>query len=210
MKILNLFAGIGGNRNPWGNNHQITAIENDEKIAKLYRKRFPNDIIIIDNAYDYCEKYFEEFDFIWASPPCPTHSKLNTMRKAHGLRNTLPDLRLYSLILFLQKWYYGKWVVENVVPYYLPLIKPTVELKRHLFWANQYIIKKEFPSRYTVHDQSGIKELAIEYNIDLSLFDGITLESIKKRQILRNCVREDVSLYIFNTLRKKPNQKTLL
>ena len=34
MKILNLYAGIGGNRLLWGNDHDITAIEYNLEIAK--------------------------------------------------------------------------------------------------------------------------------------------------------------------------------
>jgi DNA (cytosine-5)-methyltransferase 1 len=40
MKILNLYAGIGGNRKLWGNTHSITAVEFDEEIAKLIKIGF--------------------------------------------------------------------------------------------------------------------------------------------------------------------------
>lgn len=40
MKILNLYAGIGGNRKLWGNEHDITAIEYDENIAKFIKRIF--------------------------------------------------------------------------------------------------------------------------------------------------------------------------
>ena len=43
MKILNLYAGIGGNRKLWGNNHEIVAVENDINIAKIYKDFYPND-----------------------------------------------------------------------------------------------------------------------------------------------------------------------
>ncbi len=46
MKILNLYAGIGGNRAIWGNNHEITAVELDPEIAKAYLDRFPSDTVI--------------------------------------------------------------------------------------------------------------------------------------------------------------------
>lgn len=35
MKILNLYAGIGGNRKKWGDDHEITAVELDEEIAAI-------------------------------------------------------------------------------------------------------------------------------------------------------------------------------
>ena len=47
MRILNLYAGIGGNRKLWGNDHQVTAIELEEDIANVYKQNFPNDNVII-------------------------------------------------------------------------------------------------------------------------------------------------------------------
>ncbi len=43
MKILNLYTGIGGNRKLWGDKHEITAVEIDLKIAKIYQNFFPKD-----------------------------------------------------------------------------------------------------------------------------------------------------------------------
>lgn len=67
MKILNLYAGIGGNRKLWGNNYEITAIELDEKIAAVYKELYPNDNVIVADAHTYLLKHFREFDFIWSS-----------------------------------------------------------------------------------------------------------------------------------------------
>ena len=76
MKILNLYAGIGGNRKLWGNDHEVTAIEYDNNIAKIYQENFPNDIVIVTDAHQYLLEHFREYDFIWSSPPCPSHSKV--------------------------------------------------------------------------------------------------------------------------------------
>lgn len=46
MKILNLYAGIGGNRKLWGDEHEIVAVENEPAIAKIYQDFFPNDKVI--------------------------------------------------------------------------------------------------------------------------------------------------------------------
>ena len=49
MKILNLYACLGGNRYKWdevAEDLEITAIELDEELAKLYQERFPNDKVI--------------------------------------------------------------------------------------------------------------------------------------------------------------------
>lgn len=79
MKILNLYAGLGGNRKLWGNDHEVTAVELDPEVARIYQSNFPNDTVIVGDAHDYLLKNFESFDFIWASPPCPSHSKMNTI-----------------------------------------------------------------------------------------------------------------------------------
>ena len=76
MKILNLYVGIGGNRKLWGNEHQITAVEIDPKIAAIYQEFFPNDEVIVADAHEYLLKHYKEFDFIWSSPPCPSHSHI--------------------------------------------------------------------------------------------------------------------------------------
>jgi len=136
MKILNLFAGIGGNRTLWGNEHEITAIEYDQKIAILYQKEFPNDEIIIGDAYEYFLKYFKDFDLIWASPPCQSHSRLVRTNISQGQGIKYPDLRLYELIIFCQNFCKSFYIIENIIPYYKPLIRPTIKLGRHLIWTN--------------------------------------------------------------------------
>ncbi len=135
MKILNLFAGIGGNRTLWEDEHEITAIEDNTDIAMEYRKRFPNDIIYIRDAYKFLEKAYKDFDFIWASPPCTTHTQLCRFHKS----KKLPDFRLYSIIVFLRTWCKSFWCVENVIPYYHAIIKPTAKVGRHFIWSNYHI-----------------------------------------------------------------------
>ena len=49
MKVLNLYAGIGGNRKLW-ENVDVTAIEINPKIGNIYRDFFPNDKYIIQMA----------------------------------------------------------------------------------------------------------------------------------------------------------------
>jgi len=43
MKILNLYSDIGSNRKLWGDTHDIIAIENVPKIAKIYQDFFLKD-----------------------------------------------------------------------------------------------------------------------------------------------------------------------
>jgi DNA (cytosine-5)-methyltransferase 1 len=136
IKVLNLYACLGGNRYKWDEvaDVEVTAIELDEKLAELYQKRFPNDIVIVDDAHEYLLQNYANFDFIWSSPPCPTHSRARFARKS-STTPEYPDMKLYQEIIFLNKWFKGKYCVENVIPYYLPLI-PAQKRGRHLYWTN--------------------------------------------------------------------------
>jgi len=138
MKILNLYACLGGNRYKWGDEHQITAVELDPELARMYQERFPKDTVIIADAHQYLLDHYKEFDFIWSSPPCPTHSRARYWNSSNYDTNTkpvYPDMTLYQEILFLQHYFNGKYVVENVIPYYEPLI-PAKKRGRHLYWTN--------------------------------------------------------------------------
>ena len=140
IKILNLYACLGGNRYKWDEvaNIEVTAVELDEEAARLYKERFPNDIVIVADAHQYLLDHYKEFDFIWSSPPCPSHSKArfavanNYNTKTNAI---YPQMELYQEILFLQHYFKGKFLVENVIPFYEPLIQAQ-KRGRHLYWAN--------------------------------------------------------------------------
>ena len=134
MKILNLYACLGGNRYKWGDKHDITAVEWDEELARLYQERFPKDKVIVADAHKYLLDHCKEFDFIWSSPPCPTHSRFNLSMKTKR-KMKYPDMKLYQEIIFLDNYFNGKYVVENVIPFYEPLI-PAKKRHRHLYWCN--------------------------------------------------------------------------
>jgi DNA (cytosine-5)-methyltransferase 1 len=137
MKILNLYACLGGNRYKWDevvDNLKITAVELDPEAARLYQERFPNDTVIVADAHQYLLDHYKEFDFIWSSPPCPTHSRINISMKTKR-EMKYPDMKLYQEIIFLEHYFNGKYVVENVIPFYTPLI-PAKERNRHLYWTN--------------------------------------------------------------------------
>lgn len=137
MKILNLYACLGGNRYKWNEvkeDIEVTAIELDEDLAKLYKERFPKDIVIVADAHEYLLNNYKDFDFIWSSPPCPTHSKARFARH-ESTTNEYPDMKLYQEIIFLENYFKGKYVVENVVPFYTPLINAK-KRGRHLYWCN--------------------------------------------------------------------------
>ena len=147
MKILNLYAGIGGNRKLLGDEHEVTAIENDKSIAKIYQDFFPNDKVHVEDAHKYLLEHYKEFDFIWSSPPCPSHSRARFWGSfGENKTKIYPDMNLYQEVLFLTHYCKSiKWVVENVKPYYEPLIEPQ-ESGRHCFWSNFHITNKKCES----------------------------------------------------------------
>lgn len=137
MKILNLYACLGGNRYKWdevADNLEIRAVELDPEAARLYKERFPTDEVIVADAHQYLLDHYKEFDFIWSSPPCPTHSRARFARR-NTTTAVYPDLKLYEEILFLENYFEGKYCVENVIPYYEPLIAAQ-KRGRHLYWTN--------------------------------------------------------------------------
>ena len=137
MKILNLYACLGGNRYKWNevkDDIEVTAVELDPEAARLYQERFPNDKVIVADAHQYLLDHYKEFDFIWSSPPCPTHSRFQISMKTKR-KMKYPDMKLYQEIIFLDTFFNGKYCVENVIPYYEPLI-PAKKRDRHLYWTN--------------------------------------------------------------------------
>ena len=112
MKILNLYACLGGNRYKWDEvaDVEVTAVEWDEELAKLYQERFPNDTVIVADAHQYLLDHYKDFDFIWSSPPCPSHSRARYWNSSNYDTKTqpiYPDMKLYQEILFLQHYYKG-------------------------------------------------------------------------------------------------------
>ena len=188
-KILNLYACLGGNRYKWdevakelGIEIQVTAVENDPELARLYQERFPNDKVIIGDAHQYLLYHYKEFDFIWSSPPCPTHSKArfaNTKAFAQ-----FPSMVLYEEVIFLQHYFKGKYCIENVEPYYTPLI-PGTKRGRHIYWTN--FLLPNVLSKRKVKVGSGkneIKKLCEFHEIDISQYEGAQ----RRDKIARNLV----------------------
>jgi DNA (cytosine-5)-methyltransferase 1 len=199
MRVLNLYAGIGGNRLLWSG-VDVTAVEIDETIANVYRNRFPSDNVIVGDAHEYLLNHYSEFDFIWTSPPCQTHSSFrqNICVRFRGTKPVYPDMKLYQEILFLKHNFIGGYVVENVIPYYTPLIEPDVKLQRHLFWCNFKIENKEIESDNIRTAQ--IPDLQRLHDVNL---DGVRLKN--KRQVLRNCVHYSIGEHVINEFKKGVN-----
>ncbi len=196
MKILNLYAGIGGNRKLWGNDLEITAVEWDASIAEIYKDLYPNDNVIVGDAHQYLLDHYSEYDFIWASPPCPTHSVTNFFLNPKGIVR-YPDMGLYQEIILLQNFFKGKYVIENVKSYYDPLIKPQ-ESGRHYFWANFRIPFLKIEKQIGRMNGKG-QNVARAKNLDKLGFDLSKYEHPDKDKLLRNCVAPEIGLAIFES-----------
>ena len=192
MKILNLYAGIGGNRVHW-DGHDVTAVEFDSQIADVYKKLYPNDTVICGDAVMFLEKNFADYDLIWSSPPCPSHGQYrhNVVVIGKGFDPVMPDMTLYSQIVFLQHYAKGKWVVENVKPYYEPLIRPAFEMQRHYFWANFFVPPKDF-EKSDIRHKNKISDF-----VGSEIVAGSKIKN--KRQVLRNCVNPFVGKHILES-----------
>ena len=193
IKVLNLYAGIGGNRKLW-KDVEVTAIENNPEIAKIYQDFFPNDKVIVTDAHAYLLEHYNEFDFIWSSPPCPSHSRMRFLKNnCEEAEKKFPDMKLYEEIIFLQHFFKGKYCVENVMSYYEPLIKPQIS-NNHYFWCN-FLISKIKKDNRDIRRQNTItyKERRNGFNVD-----NLNIPELLKKQILNNCVKPELGLSIFN------------
>lgn len=196
IKVLNLYAGLGGNRKLW-RDCEVTAVELEPKIAAVYKRLNPNDEVVIGDAHQYLLDHYNEFDFVWTSPPCQTHSKMAKATR-HKLRR-YTDMSLYQEILFLKNFFKGRFVVENVVPYYEPLIAPTKRVGRHLFWSNFDFEAEEVkqPSDFiNLCNVSGKKALQnwLGIHYDENIYYG---NNHCPAQILRNCVHPAIGEQIY-------------
>lgn len=204
MKVLNLYAGIGGNRKLW-KDVKVVAIELNKSIANAYQHFFPNDDVFVTDAHQFLLEHFKEFDFIWSSPPCQSHSRMRkniatnlTPGSPRYAKPIYPDLKLYEEILFLKHYFKGKWCVENIKSFYKPLIEPQ-EIQRHYFWTN-------FPIEPIKLDRDNIArghrdEWQKKIGLDISKFKL----THRKDQILCNCVRPELGLHILRCARGEFN-----
>jgi DNA (cytosine-5)-methyltransferase 1 len=194
MKVLNLYAGIGGNRKLWPDNLEITAVEINPQIAEVYAKLYPNDKVIVGDAHQYLIDHYTEFDFIWSSPPCPTHSRMRTLKNnCEECIKKYPDMKLYEEIIYLKHFFKGKWVVENVISYYDPLIRP-FECENHYFWSN-FIIPKRNSINRDIRGH-GDKLKGEKWGFDLN---NLEMPKRDKQKMLNNLVHPNLGLFIFDS-----------
>jgi DNA (cytosine-5)-methyltransferase 1 len=214
IKVLNLYACLGGNRYKWNEvaDIQVTAVELDQEAARLYQERFPNDIVIVADAHQYLLDHYKEFDFIWSSPPCPTHSRARYWGFGiNGKKPIFPDMNLYQEILFLQHHFKGKYCIENVIPYYEPLI-PAQKRGRHLYWSNFNLPNQLSTRGNKLKEESTNSESLSHYN----KFHDYDFTKYKGSQLIlkmaRNLVDYEAGKTIFETalgIIQKSNSKQL-
>jgi DNA (cytosine-5)-methyltransferase 1 len=195
MKILELFCGTKSFANvAKERGHEIFTVD----IEKKFNPDLCKDIMDVK-----LEDIPFQPDIIWASPPCTSHS---VMCNSQNIKK-LPDMKLYGLIIFLKSWFKGTWVVENVKPYYAPLIKPTTVIDRHCFWSNFSITKLKLAKKDDWYiRRAQIPQLCEQHMVDFADFDVIKDvpevhagdKQFRRRQILRNCVNPKIGLHIFN------------
>lgn len=205
-KILNLYACLGGNRYKWdevSDNLEITAVELDPELARLYQERFPKDKVIVADAHQYLLDHYKEFYFIWTSPPCPTHSRARYWNSSNYETTTeavYPDLKLYEEIIFLEHYFHGKYCVENVIPYYEPLI-PAKKRGRHLYWTNFNLPNSLNERKYRISgnkenpNNDELKKLCEFHEIDFKTYTG----EQSNLKIARNLVDYEAGKTILET-----------
>lgn len=213
MRILNLYAGLGGNRKSW-TQHEITAVEIVPEIAEIYQELFPYDQVIIADVLQFVRvEDLGSYDFIWASPSCKTHSCATTKKF-----RSVPDLTsIYGLMIFLDYQCETPYVIENVQPWYkVPLFwRPNFKIDRHLFWTNftipvpkKRIVDSRISKDMKIHkrDRSiimrgSLEEIALYHNFDLSLISNIN----NKETMLKNMTHWRIGEYILKCLENQKN-----
>lgn len=198
FKVLNLYSGIGGNRKLWPSTWSVTAVELNPKIAAVYQKLYVQDQVIVTDAHKYLIRYYNDYDLIWSSPPCVTHSRMNYVID----KKRYPDMSLYQEIVFLKQFYRGRYVIENVKPYYECLIKPDFSIDRHHFWSNittptgiELIKPEKFIECCTDQDRLALMDwLGIHFD------ERIYLSGKNHCQILKNAIHPLIGQHIINYL----------
>lgn len=167
-------------------------------------------MVIVADAHQYLLDHYKEFDFIWSSPPCPSHSRMRLTNTGEGERKsppTYPDMKLYQEIIFLDNFFDGKYCVENVIPYYEPLI--TAQKRgRHLYWTNFNLPNDLGERKANNFITSKVSELSKFHDYDFRQYKGTQ----RVDKMARNLVDYEAGRTIFETalgiIRKKDEHQT--
>ena len=199
IRILNLYSCLGGNRYKWdevADNLEITAVELDPELARLYQERFPNDTVIVADAHQFLLDHYKEFDIVWSSPPCPTHSRARYWGAKGGMSEPkYPDMALYQEILFLKHWFSGRYIVENVIAYYEPL-EPAKKRGRHLYWTNFNLPTDLKDRRFAISQtKNEVRALGDFHDYDFTKYKG----KQRMNKVARNLVDYEAGKTILET-----------
>ena len=100
LKVVNLYAGIGGNIELLDESKfEITNVEINPKIAAVLQKRKQNQKVIVADAHKFLLENYMNYDIIWSSRPCQSHSRMAKFTR-HKIKK-FPDMVLYEEIIFL-------------------------------------------------------------------------------------------------------------
>lgn len=183
----------------------VTAVEINPEVAAIYKDFFPDDQVIVGDAHQYLLDHYKEFDFIWSSVPCQSHSKwakVNHFRKDR--KPVYPDLRLWQEIIFLRELtpFKLKWVIENVNPYYGAFL-PGQLVGRHMFWSNFIITKTKLPER---KDLDKITKNQLAAWLGIPVVKTILLSNHEPRQLYRNCVHPLLGKHVLDCAFKEKQE----
>jgi DNA (cytosine-5)-methyltransferase 1 len=203
--LYNGCAGFGANTHLLNRKEvDVTHTEMFQDIANVNRLLHPDDEVIVADTFQHFQENHEKYNFAWFSVNCQGHSKMVKATR-HNVNKIPPVTELYGLIIFLTHFYKGDWVVENVVPFYKPLIEPTLRVGRHLFWSNKPLFGIEDVKRPTGFINKATKKGADELKKWLGLeFEWYVYYKGNHcpAQTLRNCVHPKLGVQIFNQLLK--------
>jgi DNA (cytosine-5)-methyltransferase 1 len=203
MNLLTLFAGLGGNRRLWGDEHHITAVELNPDIAAQYHRLYPNDTVIVGDAHQYLlDHHADGWNFIWSSPPCQSHSVAGCKGRNQSPRYV--DPMLWQEIIFLQTFAECGWVVENVKSYYTEFL-PSQAIGRHRFWANFHISCDYEAIPLFDSTREGLAEF-LGFGYEGNIYYD---ENHDPLQVLRNCVHPRLGKAVLNSY-TQPEQSNAL
>jgi DNA (cytosine-5)-methyltransferase 1 len=120
--------------------------------------------------------------------------KTNTGEGERKSKATYPDMKLYQEIILLEHFFKGKYVVENVIPFYEPLI-PAKKRNRHLYWTNFNLPNDLNGRKKNNFIQSKVSDLSEFHDYDFKKYKG----NQRMDKIARNLVDYEAGKIIFET-----------
>lgn len=122
-----------------------------------------------------------------------------------------PDMKLYQEIIFLDNFFQGKYVVENVIPFYPPLI-PAKKRGRHLYWTN-FNLPNKINERHNpgfTRVKNHIEVMSKFHDYDFNKYKG----EQRRKKIANNLVDYEAGKTIFEVAigiikKQNVNQKSI-